>query len=545
VHLPPISDKGKLTIEPVDVAQVWWDVMTKDARSAWRADPLHNIDKENGRGEHSEPELNEQMVQEKLKWCYTPDAAELEAEQAEDEFKGGVVSVSGNARKEGQDLTAVDAVKDVLTALGVVELEKFGKLATRTLGIDRIAARLPHFSVSGTFLKRKSKYMLENTEKMTKEDIEADMYSIYLTAISASYEEEHEEGKISASAFHHLCASNARGLDYIMSLKNGAEGSVTGAIIEAHSDLKAHLDSLKVSADKISPPIHKLQTIVEAFFVEFEVHESVEKYLGRHLGGELTALGAEIHERICKECREVAEDSLLNLAKHAYAQHTIMPVVHSFLVFRHATTFMKSEMKALKTHGLMSSACYNGLMGELSKRAQEAHAVISDDGATSKMMECRDWIGMRCCKKAHRHKDQHLTAAQVAAKAELHKAAFSNLDADHSGNLTRDELKAALDQLGKILTPEEFAGIFQHADKDGDGVIDFKEFMMLSSSTKSLQTTTLAEAKYLREKHRAAAAAVQGKRRETAADSLAKVRMALPASAPSKSAELPLLTPRP
>jgi hypothetical protein len=64
----------------------------------------------------------------------------------------------------------------------------------------------------------------------------------------------------------------------------------------------------------------------------------------------------------------VKADSLEQLARRAYQQHTLMPVAHTFMVFRAAYLFMKGEIDQLKVHGLMSPACHDEIVAQLDKR---------------------------------------------------------------------------------------------------------------------------------------------------------------------------------
>uniref|UniRef100_K3XB32 EF-hand domain-containing protein n=1 Tax=Globisporangium ultimum (strain ATCC 200006 / CBS 805.95 / DAOM BR144) TaxID=431595 RepID=K3XB32_GLOUD len=54
--------------------------------------------------------------------------------------------------------------------------------------------------------------------------------------------------------------------------------------------------------------------------------------------------------------------------------------------------------------------------------------------------------------------------------------AYAAFDADHSGNLSYDELRQGLKQLGLHFTDREFRHLSQTVDTDGSGEISYKEF---------------------------------------------------------------------
>lgn len=57
------------------------------------------------------------------------------------------------------------------------------------------------------------------------------------------------------------------------------------------------------------------------------------------------------------------------------------------------------------------------------------------------------------------------------------KAMFTNMDTDKSGTITYDELKAGLARLGSKLTEAEVQQLMEAADVDGNGTIDYIEFI--------------------------------------------------------------------
>jgi hypothetical protein len=54
--------------------------------------------------------------------------------------------------------------------------------------------------------------------------------------------------------------------------------------------------------------------------------------------------------------------------------------------------------------------------------------------------------------------------------------AFNDLDADHSGSLERNELKAALVKLNIFISQSTFDRLFRALDTDQDNTVDFGEF---------------------------------------------------------------------
>ena len=55
--------------------------------------------------------------------------------------------------------------------------------------------------------------------------------------------------------------------------------------------------------------------------------------------------------------------------------------------------------------------------------------------------------------------------------------AFSKIDIDGSGALSKDELKKALDHMGKNMTDQELDDFIAKVDDDGAGLIEFNEFL--------------------------------------------------------------------
>mmetsp|Transcript_4483 Transcript_4483/g.12680 ORF Transcript_4483/g.12680 Transcript_4483/m.12680 type:complete len:153 (-) Transcript_4483:127-585(-) len=54
--------------------------------------------------------------------------------------------------------------------------------------------------------------------------------------------------------------------------------------------------------------------------------------------------------------------------------------------------------------------------------------------------------------------------------------AFQIFDADGDGNISADELRQIMENLGETLTQEEVEDMVKEADVDGDGEINYQEF---------------------------------------------------------------------
>ncbi|KAH6768015.1 calmodulin-domain protein kinase 9 [Perilla frutescens var. frutescens] len=69
--------------------------------------------------------------------------------------------------------------------------------------------------------------------------------------------------------------------------------------------------------------------------------------------------------------------------------------------------------------------------------------------------------------------------AENLSEEEIHglKAMFTNMDTDRSGTITYEELKAGLARLGSKLTEAEVRQLMDAADVDGNGTIDYIEFI--------------------------------------------------------------------
>lgn len=68
------------------------------------------------------------------------------------------------------------------------------------------------------------------------------------------------------------------------------------------------------------------------------------------------------------------------------------------------------------------------------------------------------------------------------------KAMFTNMDTDKSGSITYEELKKGLAQLGSKLTEAEVKQLMEAADVDGNGTIDYTEFITATMHRHRLET---------------------------------------------------------
>ncbi|KAL3614203.1 hypothetical protein CASFOL_042277 [Castilleja foliolosa] len=75
------------------------------------------------------------------------------------------------------------------------------------------------------------------------------------------------------------------------------------------------------------------------------------------------------------------------------------------------------------------------------------------------------------------------------------KQTFNKFDSNKDGKISPDEYKAILKALGKVnLLTKEVQKIFEVADMDGDGFIDFNEFVEVQKKSGGVKTADLHRA---------------------------------------------------
>lgn len=70
---------------------------------------------------------------------------------------------------------------------------------------------------------------------------------------------------------------------------------------------------------------------------------------------------------------------------------------------------------------------------------------------------------------------------------------FKSIDADGSGTITLDELKRALHQWGHKIHDVELQTLMNIADVDGDGLIDYNEFVAATMHVSKLEKEELLQ----------------------------------------------------
>ena len=72
-----------------------------------------------------------------------------------------------------------------------------------------------------------------------------------------------------------------------------------------------------------------------------------------------------------------------------------------------------------------------------------------------------------------------------------YKAAFSVFDQDGDGTINVDELGTVMKALGKETSEEELTEMMLQADANGDGDVDFSEFLSLMTQVRLLWSSSV------------------------------------------------------
>ncbi|CAL0310855.1 unnamed protein product [Lupinus luteus] len=108
------------------------------------------------------------------------------------------------------------------------------------------------------------------------------------------------------------------------------------------------------------------------------------------------------------------------------------------------------------------------------------HPWIKDGNASDKPIDSAVFSRMKQFRAMNKLKKLALKViAENMSEEDIQglKAMFTNMDTDKSGSITYEELKAGLQRLGSKLTEAEVKQLMEAADVDGNGTIDYIEFI--------------------------------------------------------------------
>jgi len=78
-----------------------------------------------------------------------------------------------------------------------------------------------------------------------------------------------------------------------------------------------------------------------------------------------------------------------------------------------------------------------------------------------------------------RQKEFHLADPVCPTSMDALKKSFVEFDIDGDGFISKEELSRVIGKVGKMVRPEELDQMYEIVDKDGNGLLDFKEFIDL------------------------------------------------------------------
>ncbi|XP_076922947.1 calcium-dependent protein kinase 19-like isoform X2 [Bidens hawaiensis] len=231
-----------------------------------------------------------------------------------------------------------------------------------------------------------------------------------------------------------------------------------------------------------------------------------EVHIMQHLSGHANIVefkGAYEDKQSVHLVMEVCEGGELFdriIAKGHYSERAAAAICRSIVNVVHVCHFMGVMHRDLKPENfLLSDGSEKALLKAtdfgLSVFIQEEHPWIREDGEASDkpidsavLSRMKQFRAMNKLKKlALKVIAENLSAEEIQGL----KSMFANMDTDNSGTITYEELKTGLARLGSKLTEVEVKQLMEAADVDGNGSIDYIEFI----------TATMHRHKLEREEH--------------------------------------------
>ena len=102
--------------------------------------------------------------------------------------------------------------------------------------------------------------------------------------------------------------------------------------------------------------------------------------------------------------------------------------------------------------------------------------VVTTDEAAGFIAAGNEWIGQRVCTYTGNQQPVLGYVRSWKPADPLVQQAFEAVDADGSGLLDRDEIRALLESLGKRPTEADIDDAMAELDADNSGEVDFEEF---------------------------------------------------------------------
>ncbi|KAK6917298.1 EF-hand domain [Dillenia turbinata] len=242
----------------------------------------------------------------------------------------------------------------------------------------------------------------------------------------------------------------------------------TGLPYACKSILKRKLVSVNDKED-IRREIQIMQHLTgQANIVEFK--GAYEDKHSVHLVMELCA-GGELFDRIIAQ-GHYSERAAASICR------AIVNVVHicHFMGVMHRDLKPENFLLASKDEKAMLKATDFGL----SVFIEEEHPWIKNGEAPDKPIDNAVLSRMKQFRAMNKLKKLALKViAENLSKEEIQglKSMFTNMDTDNSGSITYEELKTGLARLGSKLSETEVKQLMEAADVDGNGTIDYIEFI--------------------------------------------------------------------
>ena len=196
------------------------------------------------------------------------------------------------------------------------------------------------------------------------------------------------------------------------------------------------------------------------------------------MGASQVAIAEHAQTSLSREQQGVLTKALMNTNStnvHGVTVSTVL--LHADGFINGLATVTKDALELSSSDVFLLGLVYEPRSGgaKKSKRGttKVAHTSLFDldQQAPVKVMEAEAWTG-----------------GEIALRQRRLRAAFDRRDVDTSGYLESSEIAAALSTSGTVLTGDAVADILERYDKDGDGRIDFEEFLAFAEDAAKWQT---------------------------------------------------------